>query len=183
MPIDMSLASTTPPPRKTTSGASARRTTKAQPQQQDTRTVTDRRAEGLMGLGQLGQGLCMLFGNYADAAAIGTHVPNIAPEFAKLGETNDFIAKGLDFLIDVGPYGGLVAVTLPFVLQIAANHKWINAGMLAGQGVVAPEVLDAKMRADMSRMQAEAARAQQQALIEAQKAQEEYERTLMEAVA
>lgn len=183
MPIDMSLANTNPPPRKAASGTSNRRAVKSQPAQQDTRTVTDRRAEGLLGLGQLGQGLCLLFGNYTDAATIGMHAPNMAPEIAKLGESNDFIAKGLDFLIDVGPYGGVIAVTLPFVLQLAANHKMINAGMLSGQGVVAPEVLDAKMRADMARQQAEAAKAQQQAMIEAQRAQEEYERFMTEATA
>jgi hypothetical protein len=133
-----------------------------------------------MGLAQLGQGLCLLTGQYADAATVGRHWPNVAPELASIADEHDWLAKPIDILIEVGPFGALIAALVPFGLQIAANHGWVNADSLMSQGVVPPQVLEAQMKADVSRMQAEAMREQARAMREAQAAQAEYESMMAE---
>jgi hypothetical protein len=158
------------PPRKR--AASPAKAAVAVPEEQ---TQLQKRTEGLMGLGQLIQGGCMMFGQYADAGAIGTHFPNLGVELAKAADSSEVIAKPIDFLIELGPYAGLIAAGMPLVLQLMANHRMLNAGMLMGQGVVSPEVLDAQMKARMAQMQAEAMRAQQEAIQQAQQAQQEYD--------
>src|ERR1700760_1659719 len=115
------------PPRRATSA----KTRVGKATEQDTRTVTQKRAEGLMDLAQLGQGICLLMGQYADAAAIGTLFSPVASELANVTENHEILAKPIYFMIEVGPYGALIAASMPFVMQIAANHKLINAGMLA----------------------------------------------------
>lgn len=178
MPIDMSLAKA--PPKKTASGT---RRVATSTSQIDTRSVNQKRNEGLLGLAQVGQGILLMVGQYADAAAIGQHWRPVAQELANVADTSDFIAKPIDFLIEVGPYGGLVAALLPLGLQIAANHGWVDATKLVGQGVVPPDVLEAQMKAQVAKMQADAMRAQQEALMEARKAQAEYEKIMAKEVA
>lgn len=177
MAIDMSLAKA--PPKKTTG---TRRVAAPTPQI-DTRSVNQKRNEGLLGLAQIGQGILWMVGQYADAAAIGQHWPPVAQELANVADTSDFVAKPIDFLIEVGPYGGLIAALLPLGLQIAANHGWVDATKLVGQGVVPPDVLEAQMKAQVAKMQADAMRAQQEALIEARKAQTKYEKIMAEEAA
>lgn len=177
MPIDMR---TVPPPKKAGT-RSAARTTVAN----DTpiETMADRRTKGLNGFGQLVQGGFLMFGQYADAATIGQHFPPLAREIANIADSNDYIAKGVDILIEVGPYTGLIAAALPMVLQFMANHRMIDASRMLGQGVVPPEVLDAQMRARVTQMQAEAMMAQKQALKAAQEAQKAMDEMYAEAQA
>ena len=160
------------PPRKR---ATAQKAISAVPQQSTISLATQRRNEGLMGLGQLAQGLCIMSGQYADAATIGRMFPPVALETAKLAEHYDWLAKPLDTIIEVGPFGALLAAVIPFGLQIAANHKLIDANKLSGQGIVPPEILTAQMQAEVAKMQADAMREQQQAMEEARRAQLEYE--------
>jgi hypothetical protein len=174
--IDMSAAVKSPA-RKST-GTTSR--TPAKATQQDTRTLVDKRTEGLNGVAQLIQGGLLLFGQHADAAAIGMHFPAVSKELAACAESNEAIAKPIDFLIEVGPYGALIAAALPLVMQFAANHKLVNASMLAGQGVVPPEVLESQMKAQMAQMQAQALREQREAVRLAQQAQKEYDEMLLE---
>ena len=176
MPIDMSLATKAPPRKATRSGGT--RVLSAAP---ETKSITERRAEGLSGLAQLGQGLCLMLGLYADAAAIGQHFDPLAVEVAKLAEQYEVVAKPLDILIEVGPFGALIAAALPLGLQLAANHGWIDAQKAMSQGVVPPAVLEAQMKAQMAQMQAQAMKAQQQAMLEAQNAQAEYEAMMKDA--
>lgn len=176
MPIDMTAAtSVKAPPRKiaSTSKTSAKVAT-------DTRTEYEKRVEGLDGLGQLGQGICIIAQQYADAAAVGKYWPPISIELSKLAETNKSVATTVDFLIGVGPYGALIAAVLPLALQIGANHKLVDAERMSSYGIVVPEVLEAQMKAEMLRMQAQAMMEQQHALKEAQRAQEMYERAVRE---
>lgn len=177
MPIDMSLAAPKAPPRKRTSNAAP---ASAKVISQDVRTPGERRAKGLMEIAQLVQGGFLMFGQYADAAAIGQHFQPVAIELANVAESSEVIAKPIDFLIEVGPYGALIAAVMPLGLQIAANHGWVNAEMLMGHGVVPPVVLEAQMKAQMARMQSEAMRAQQLAMKEAAAAQAEYEQALQD---
>jgi hypothetical protein len=116
----------------------------------------------------------MMTRQWADAAAIGQHFPPVAQELANIADNNETIAKPIDFLIEVGPYGALITAAMPLVLQIMANHKMIDASQLVSQGVVPPEVLESQMKAQVAQMQARAMREQQQALQDANKAQAEF---------
>jgi hypothetical protein len=169
MPIDMSAAKA-PPKRRASSAVKT-----AAQVQPEISTLNQRRTQGLIGLAQLGQGLCLMMGQYADAAAIGRFFPPLAQEVANVADTADVVAKPIDFLIEVGPYGALIAAGMPLVMQLMANHGALDASRLGGQGVVPPEVLDAQMRAQMAQMQTEALKQQQQAIAEAQRAQREFE--------
>ncbi len=125
----------------------------------------------------------MMTQQWADAAAIGQHFPNLAQELANVADANETIAKPIDFLIEVGPYGALIAAAMPLTLQILANHKVIDATKMIGQGIVPPEVLESQMKAQVAKMQADAIRTQQEAIMEAQIAQRDYEQLLKEAEA
>lgn len=89
-----------------------------------------------------------MFGNYADAAAIGMHGPPISAEIVNLADQNERIAKAVDYLLEAGPYAGLVTAVLPLVLQLLANHNRIPADKVPG--VLPPEALAAKMQAEVS---------------------------------
>jgi hypothetical protein len=108
-------------------------------------------------------------GNYADAAAIGIHAPNIGGEVVNLADQNETIAKGVDFLLEAGPYAGLIAATLPLVVQILANHRKVPADKIPG--VLPPEALEAKMRAEIAKEAARVTREAQDAIREAQQAE------------
>lgn len=177
MPIDMSAAKA--PPRRTPSS----RTIKAAPPPVETKTLNDKRREGLMGLAQLAQGVCLMTQQYADAATIGQHFPPFGAEIANLADTYDVVAKPIDFLIEIGPFGAVIAAGMPFVLQFLANHKVIDGSRMAGQGIVPPEVLEAQMKAQVAQMQAEALLEQRRAMTEARDAQQAYEKFMGESEA
>jgi hypothetical protein len=167
------------PPRKT---AARPAPTKAVAAASTTPPVSDyeRRRDGLVGLGSLGQGLCLLTGQYADAAAIGRYWQPVASELATVAGQYESIAKPVDILIQVGPFAALLTAVMPLAMQIAANHRMVDASRLYGQGVVSPEVLEAQMKAEMAQMQAEAMMAQKRAMMEAQAAQAQFERMMAE---
>lgn len=167
MPIDMSAAKA--PPKKTprvTSNAPARST-----QTTSREEIRNSREEGLSGLAQSAQGLLIGVGLYADAAAVGMHGPRLMSEIARLAETNEIIRKPVDFLIQTGPYAALVQAVIPFAMQIAVNHKLINTTGAFGTEVVPPEVLEAKMKAQMMRMAADAIHQQKEAMREMKEAE------------
>lgn len=178
MPIDMSAA--VAPPRKATASRSA---AKASPVtvKAETKSQTEKRAEGINGLAQLGQAGLVFFGQWADAATIGEHAPNISKELAVLADSYDVLAKPIDFLIEVGPFAGLLAAVMPMTLQLLANHRKLNATVLAAQGVVPPELLEAQFKAQMMRKQAAMMKAQQEAMRQAQQAQEELQEFMAQA--
>lgn len=178
MPIDMSLASTKAPPRKAAGTSSAKGRVAPVQSNTETRTLNERRADGLMGLASLVQGVCLMTGQYADAAAVGTHFQPVAKELANIADGSDAVAKPIDFLIEIGPYGALVSALMPLTLQVMANHNMIDASRLMGQGVVPPAVLEAQMQAQVAGMQMQAMVAQKQAVEEAQKVRAEYEQMM-----
>lgn len=180
MPIDIS-AVTAPPRKKAGVSASRSNASRTKVEAPQTLSMNERRVQGLFGLGQLIQGGLLMFGQYADAAAMGNSFGPIAQELANTADSNDTIAKPIDFLLEVGPYGALVAAVLPLGLQIAANHGWIDATKLSGQGVVPPAVLEAQMQAQMAQVQTQALRAQNEAMAQAEAARKEYEEVLKAA--
>lgn len=130
------------------------------------------RSEGLRGWAQIVSIGCLAKGWYADAGAIGIHGPTFCDEVARLGENDERIGKGLDWLAMSGPYAALMAVSMNFGLQLLVNHGRMNApaGM---DGVLPKEALEARVKAEIAKAQAAALREQQQAeqeLAEAQSA-------------
>lgn len=154
MPIDMTGSKA--PPRK--SGPRAAPKTVAR---------TNAREEAVNGLFQLGQFGCVMFGQHADAAAIGMHGANISREIVNLADMNEKIGAAVDYLLQAGPYAGLVTACLPLALQILANHKRIPSQGVPG--IYPPEMLAAQFEAEQ---QAQALRMAQ----ESQAAQEEIAR-------
>ena len=121
------------------------------------------RHEAATGIFQLvGFGL-IVTRQYADAGAIGMHSGPITDELVKLSESNEPVAKALDYLTEAGPYAGLIVAVMPLALQIMANHGLVKAELVGGAGVVPPAALESGVRADMARQAAEALRAQQAA--------------------
>lgn len=179
MPIDMTAASAAPksPPRKNAAKSTATRATSAP------RTdVRESRLTGALGIGQLGQTICIATGQMADAATIGQHWENIAREVVNVAETegNEWLANGLDLLVKVGPYTALAFAVMPFALQLAANHKMLDASKLGGRGVVSPEVLEAQMQAQMAQMEVDALRQKNEALQYAAQMRQEHAQAMAE---
>lgn len=144
MPIDMSLAATAPPAKRGTSSRSS-----STPRQ----TISEKRTEAVAGVFQLAQYGCILTRQYSDAAAIGMHGEPIAVEVSKLAAQEDKVAQVVDYLLEVGPYAGLIAATMPLVLQLLANHKVLPANKV--QGVVPPDVLSMRMEATLAKQAAD----------------------------
>lgn len=138
----------------------------------------DTRIEGLQSLGQAGQFLLLGFGQWADAATVGQHWPGFSKEVADLADKYEIVAKYVDPLSKVGPLTGLLVTALPFFMQIAANHNWLNAGRLAGMpgaNIVPKELLEAQMQMQIAQMQREAMEAQRKTREALQKLQSEME--------
>lgn len=146
----MALDLTAPkaPPRKTT----ARRAT--------TPTKTAERADGVQGLFQLTAAGLAMFGQVADAGAIHKHSESVALETAKLAEDNASVARVVDYVCAVGPFAGLIAAVMPLCLQILANHNKIPAAAVSSFGVVDPRTLEAEIRLEAAKQQAQMMRAQ-----------------------
>jgi hypothetical protein len=134
---------------------------------------TAARIEGLQGIGQVIGLACIAKGQYADAAAIGTHGPNLYNEVAKLGNQYASVGKVLDYLTEIGPFAGVVGAALPLVLQIMANHGKVKPTGLANFGVVPPALLEAQAKKEAAELAKQAIRAQQEAEKEIQALQAE----------
>ena len=133
---------------------------------EDSQKLFDQRVEGLNSIMSLGQGACILSRQYADAAAIGIHGPKLMQEVANLAHTSELVAKSVDWLVTIGPYGGIVLAAYPLVMQILANHKVIDTDKVAIGGIVPSRVLEIQMKASIAEQQA-AALAEQQETIKA----------------
>jgi hypothetical protein len=107
------------------------------------------RLDAVNGVFQMVQMGCVMGGQYADAGAIGMHGEAISTEVVAIADTNPRIARAVDYLMEVGPYAGLVGAVLPLVLQFAANHKVIPAEKVPG--VMSPEVLTMQMETELKR--------------------------------
>jgi hypothetical protein len=121
-----------------------------------------------------------MFGQVADAGACAQHGENISNEVAALAETNEPIAKAVDFITGVGPYAALIAAVLPFGLQILLNHGRIpNAPILAQFGVVPPQLMQQRAALEAEAQQA----AMMQQFAEQQEAAQRKQREAQERMA
>ena len=114
----------------------------------------NKRKEGVEGLGQAAALVLLVRKQFADAAAIGIHVPAIAEEMASIADGNDTWAKWLDYFTMAGPYAGLVKASLPLMLQLMANHGTIPAEAGAALGVMSPKTLELKGKAEQEKVEA-----------------------------
>jgi hypothetical protein len=139
-------------------------------------TINELRFDAVQGIWQvLGMG-CIAMHQYADAGAISMHSPAISREIVELAETNEQIAKGVDSLLQVGPFAGLIVAGMPLVMQLLVNHKRIPVDKLsADTGVISPELLESQVKTDMARMQLRALREQREAEQELARERAEWE--------
>jgi hypothetical protein len=98
--------------------------------------------------------VCTITGQHADAGAIALHAPSLVPLYARTAEQYEPLGKLLDYFTTTGPLAEIAFATLPFVMQILANHKIVKP--VAAMGVLPPEALAADIRAGLARQQAEA---------------------------
>lgn len=139
------------------------RATKSTKPVEPVKSKLEERTEGLMGMAQIGHAICIMTKQYADAGAVEHFAKPLCTEIAKLADGNDTIARGIDTFTAVGPYTALLTVGIQFTLQIAANHKRVDANMLAGAGIIPPDVLEAEQKANILRLRTEALRRQREA--------------------
>jgi hypothetical protein len=95
----------------------------------------------LLGLFQIPAGALAIAGMQkpvfaADAAAITIHAPNIAEALDQLAQERPEIAAVLDRVLQVGPYGILIAAVAPMAMQILTNHGAIPVGVMGTQDPV-----------------------------------------------
>jgi hypothetical protein len=132
------------PPVKATANKSTAKQTAANKAESDIITA---RKEAVASLGQFAQIPLMITKQYADVGAVQLHWPKVSEEIAKLASTNDQVAKIVDPLMQVGPYAGLIAAVMPFVMQLAANHGRVTPG---AAGTVSPVTLSSQVEASIA---------------------------------
>lgn len=93
--------------------------------------------------------IMVLRGMYADAGAVDQHGPPLYRDLAQMGDTNERIGKGLDWLAQLDPGAG--ASFLPLVFQLLANHGKIDAERLPPEsGILPPKLLEERVRAQIA---------------------------------
>jgi hypothetical protein len=97
----------------------------------------------------------------ADSAAITIHAEPIATALDQLAQERPEIAQALNRVLQVGPYGILIAAVAPLVLQILANHNVLPGGTMGTVpppqlvlNFVGPEAAEAMQRAAAERERA-----------------------------
>lgn len=74
----------------------------------------------------------------ADAVAIADHAHPVATALNDLAHERPEVAAVLDKLMQVGPYGAVIAAVLPLAAQLLTNHGVAPAGLLGSES---PETL------------------------------------------
>lgn len=112
------------------------------------------------GIQGLFQAVCipLSFGAPADAAAVATYAPGIAEALNDLAKERPEVAAVLEKILQVGPYGALIAAVVPLGVQLAHNHNLIPEQMAVQLGATPKRQILAQLRAQAEQMQrAEAA--------------------------
>jgi hypothetical protein len=157
--MPLSQAPAAPPRAKTpkTSGATTAHVSRETPRDKI-------REESLAGIGQAISMALLMRGNFADAGAIGIHGPKVVRETVAMARNSEPVGRALDMLSQATPYTGLIFAGLPLLAQLAVNHGRIPPERAAGiQGVVSPQILENKMKAELAEMEMQALREQREA--------------------
>jgi hypothetical protein len=80
-----------------------------------------------------------------DAAAIACHAEPLADALQQTAEQVPQFAALLDKVLTVGPYGALLAATMPIAVQLLANHGIVPAEAAQAMGAMSPEDLMEQM--------------------------------------
>lgn len=102
---------------------------------------------GILGLMQVAA-VPLTFVAPADAAALVMHAPPIAEALHQLACDRPEVARVLDVVLSVGPYGAVLAACLPLVVQVLHNHGAIERKMAHALGAVPKEELLASIGVD-----------------------------------
>lgn len=138
-------------------------------------TIKEQRIDACDGIFQLVGLGCIMVGWYSDAGAIDMHGHGVSIEVSELAEQNKGVAKGTDALLQIGPYAGIVAALMPLVVQLAVNHKAVDATKLpANANVVPPDVLTARVQTAMKQQAIAAMKAQIEAEEELRRMETEF---------
>jgi hypothetical protein len=105
----------------------------------------------ILGLFQIPAGVLAIAGMQkpvlaADSAAITVHAPPIASALNDLAHERPEVAAVLDKVLQVGPYGIVIAAVAPLAFQILCNHGALPPGAL---GTTPPEQLLRQFVGDM----------------------------------
>jgi hypothetical protein len=134
--------------------------------------MTTARIEAVTSLGQFAQLPLMITKQYADAGALQVHWPAISTEIGKLASADERVAKIIDPLMQVGPYAGIIAAIMPFIVQIGVNHKRIPAGSM---GSVPATTLSSQIESGLAKNELQALTIQRDAEAESAKVRKEIE--------
>ncbi len=80
-----------------------------------------------------------------DGAALIIHAPAVADAIHEIAVNNPEVARVLESLMAVGPYGALIGAVIPLAIQICANHKVLPPAVTENLGAMPPEVLMGRM--------------------------------------
>jgi hypothetical protein len=109
------------------------------------------------GINGLLQGICvpLSIAAPADAYAVATHGPNIATALNQLAQERPEVAAMLEKVLAIGPYGALVAATIPMIIQIAHNHNAVPEQLATAMGATPKRVIMNSLRARAEQWQQE----------------------------
>ena len=80
-----------------------------------------------------------------DGAALIVHSPAVADALHEIAINNPEVARVLESLMAVGPYGALIGAVIPLAIQICANHKILPSEVTTNLGALPPEDLMGRM--------------------------------------
>lgn len=185
----MPLVGEVPPPPPAKSSTPSRARSKSSPKLADIKPSNKAaRTETLLGLAGIGQGVCLMLGQYADAETIDMYGRPFLSAVAELGDVHPSFGESIDKADGIGPYFALFAAAVPMALQFMANHNRIDASKVSFGGLKDPSVLHnrqaAKVMNAQAAMMAERVQAEQDARAAeaAMHHQADAMRTLMEPV-
>jgi len=103
-----------------------------------------KRLDGVGGIFQLSQLTLIMLKQKADAAAVGLHSESITTEIVNLAESDENVARIVDSLCKVGPYGALVSAIMPLIIQLGVNHGKVPE--IKMEGIFTKAELEEKMK-------------------------------------
>lgn len=93
----------------------------------------------------------------ADAAALSLHGPRMVEAWNDLAQENAAVARGIEWLTTGSAYGAVVMATVPMVLQVMVNHRYLPHERVGALGVQDPAELAEITARDVAMMQHAAA--------------------------